>query len=137
MKALSRRGPCGPLEKVVRAEEDIWTRPASNIHGATVAGMQTGEGRLGRFYVCVGLLDVAMGVQKSSSQTLLADLVDKHELGEYSFVYALSDIADSLGLVLGPIIGLWLGQVFSYSIGVLSMGMLCLLVAPFVMRIKY
>ena len=34
------------------------------------------------FYVCVGLLGVAMGVQKSSSQSLLVDLVDKHELGE-------------------------------------------------------
>mmetsp|Transcript_30955 Transcript_30955/g.69922 ORF Transcript_30955/g.69922 Transcript_30955/m.69922 type:complete len:374 (+) Transcript_30955:369-1490(+) len=89
------------------------------------------------FYVCVGLLGVALGVQKSSSQTLLADLVDKHNLGEYSFVYALSDIADSLGLILGPVIGLWLSQVFSYSTGVLSMGMLCLLVAPVVMRIKY
>ena len=89
------------------------------------------------FYLCVSLLGVALGVQKSSSQTLLADLVDKHDLGEYSFAYALSDIADSMGLVLGPIVGLWLSQVYSYSTGVLSMGMLCLLVAPVVMRIKY
>lgn len=87
------------------------------------------------FYVCVGLLGVAMGVQKSSSQSLLADLVDKHELGEYSMVYALSDVADSLGLILGPIVGLWLGQVFSRSVGVLSIGAMCLLLAPAVYAI--
>ncbi|KAL7536844.1 hypothetical protein ACHAXR_007431 [Thalassiosira sp. AJA248-18] len=88
------------------------------------------------FYTCVGLLGVSMGVQKSSSQSLLADLVDKHGLGEYSMVYALSDVADSLGLIVGPIVGLWLGQVFSKSVGVLSIGILCLLLAPAVLRIQ-
>ena len=88
------------------------------------------------FYVCVGLLGVAMGMQKSSSQSLLADLVDKHELGEYSMVYALSDIADSLGLIIGPIVGLWLAQVFTKSIGVLAIGFFCLLLAPAVLRIQ-
>lgn len=47
------------------------------------------------FYTSVAMLGIAMGVQKSSSQSLLADLVDKHELGEYSLVYASSDVADS------------------------------------------
>ena len=51
------------------------------------------------FYVCVGLLGVSMGMQKSSSQSLLADLVDKHELGEYS-----------------PIVGIWLAQVFTKNV---------------------
>jgi len=88
------------------------------------------------FYTCVALLGVALGVQKSSSQSLLADLVDKHELGEYSMAYALSDVADSLGLIIGPVVGLWLGQVFSHSVGVLAMGALCLLLAPVVLSIK-
>ena len=88
------------------------------------------------FYICVALLGVAMGVQKSSSQSLLADIVDRHDIGEYSMVYALSDVADSLGLILGPIVGLWLSQVFSHSVGVLTMGALCLLLAPVVMRIQ-
>ena len=99
-------------------------------------GGRHADRRLGAF-MCAWDFWVSRWVCRKARVKLLADLVDKHELGEYSFVYALSDIADSLGLVLGPIIGLWLGQVFSYSIGVLSMGMLCLLVAPFVMRIKY
>ena len=88
------------------------------------------------FYICVALLGVAMGVQKSSSQSLLADIVDRHDIGEYSMVYALSDVADSLGLILGPIVGLWLSQVFSHNVGVLTMGALCLLLAPVVMRIQ-
>mmetsp|Transcript_17096 Transcript_17096/g.25988 ORF Transcript_17096/g.25988 Transcript_17096/m.25988 type:complete len:149 (-) Transcript_17096:27-473(-) len=88
------------------------------------------------FYTCVALLGVALGVQKSSSQSLLADLVDKHELGEYSMAYALSDVADSVGLIIGPVVGLWLGQVFSHSVGVLAMGALCLLLAPVVLSIK-
>ena len=88
------------------------------------------------FYVCVALLGVALGMQKSSSQSLLADLVDEHDLGEYSMVYALSDVADSLGLVLGPLVGLWLSQIFSHSTGVLAMGALCLFLAPALLRIE-
>jgi len=58
------------------------------------------------FYVSVALLGVAMGVQKRTSQILLAYyLVDKHELGEYVF-HALSDVADSLGLIVVPLVGL-------------------------------
>ncbi|KAL3795934.1 hypothetical protein HJC23_002205 [Cyclotella cryptica] len=87
------------------------------------------------FYVCVGLLGVAMGIQKSSSQSLVADLVDRHNLGEYSMVYALQDVADSLGLIIGPIVGLYLSQIFSPSVGVASLGIFCLLLAPFVLRI--
>ena len=91
---------------------------------------------IGIFYVGLALLGVALGMQKSSSQSLLADLVDKHELGDYSMIYALSDVADSLGLIVGPILGLWLAQVFSKSVGVLAIGALCLLIAPVVWRIQ-
>jgi len=88
------------------------------------------------FYVSVALLGVAMGVQKSSSQSLLADLVDKHELGEYSMVYALSDVADSLGLIVGPLVGLALSQIYGPSVGVLSIGIPCLLLTPVMLRIS-
>jgi len=87
------------------------------------------------FYVSVALLGVAMGVQKSSSQSLLADLVDKHKLGEYSMVYALSDVADSLGLIVGPLVGLALSQIYGPSVGVLSIGILCLLLTPVMLKI--
>mmetsp|Transcript_22748 Transcript_22748/g.33954 ORF Transcript_22748/g.33954 Transcript_22748/m.33954 type:complete len:490 (-) Transcript_22748:57-1526(-) len=88
------------------------------------------------FYVSVALLGVAMGVQKSSSQSLLADLVDKHELGEYSMVYALSDVADSLGLIVGPLVGLAVSQIYGPSVGVLSIGIPCLLLTPVMLRIS-
>ena len=87
------------------------------------------------FYVSVALLGIALGVQKSSSQSLLADLVDKHGLGEYSMVYALSDVADSLGLIVGPLVGLGLSQIYGPSVGVMSIGILCLLLTPIVLRI--
>lgn len=88
------------------------------------------------FYVCVSLLGVALAMQKSSSNSLLADLVDKYELGEYSIVYALSDVSDSLGLIIGPLVGLGLSQAFSHNVGVLTMGSLCLLLTPVVLRIQ-
>lgn len=92
---------------------------------------------IGAFYICVALLGVALGVHKSSSQSLLADLVDRHSLGEYSMVYALSDVADSLGLIIGPIVGLWLSQVFaSHNVGVLTVGALCFALVPIVLRIR-
>ncbi|KAL7548011.1 hypothetical protein ACHAWF_011293 [Thalassiosira exigua] len=87
------------------------------------------------FYICVGLLGVGMGVQKCGSQSLLADLVDRHDLGEYSMVYALSDVADSMGLIVGPVLGLWLAQMFTNSIGVLAVGLPCLLLVPIVLGI--
>lgn len=88
------------------------------------------------FYTCVCLVGVSMGIQKSSSQTLVADLVDRHNLGEYSMAYALQDVADSLGLIIGPIVGLHISHIFSPSVGVASLGIFCLLLAPFVLRIQ-
>jgi MFS family permease len=77
-----------------------------------------------------------LGIQKSSSQSLLADIVDRDGIGEYSTVYALSDIADSIGLIIGPVVGLYLSHVFSPSVGVASMGIFCLLLTPAVLRIQ-
>ena len=88
------------------------------------------------FYICVALLGVSLGIQKSSSHSLLADIVDRDGIGEYSTVYALSDIADSIGLIIGPVVGLYLSHVFSPSVGVASMGIFCLLLTPAVLRIQ-
>lgn len=88
------------------------------------------------FYICVALLGVSLGIQKSSSQSLLADIVDRDGIGEYSTVYALSDIADSIGLIIGPVVGLYLSHAFSPSVGVASMGIFCLLLTPAVLRIQ-
>jgi DHA1 family solute carrier family 18 vesicular amine transporter 1/2 len=87
------------------------------------------------FNISVGLLGMSMGMAGSAGQALLADLVDRHKLGEYSMVFALSDMADSLGLIVGPILGLYLSQVFGASAGPGAMGILCLLLAPIVFRI--
>jgi DHA1 family solute carrier family 18 vesicular amine transporter 1/2 len=87
------------------------------------------------FNVSIGLLGLSMGMAGSAGQALLADLVDRHELGEYSMVFALSDMADSLGLIVGPIVGLYLSQVFGASVGPGVMGIMCLLLAPIVLRI--
>ena len=88
------------------------------------------------FYISVGLLGIAMGISMSSGQSLLADLVDRHELGEYSMAYALSDVSDSLGLILGPIIGLYLSELYGASVGVMTIGILCVLLAPAVFQIQ-
>lgn len=88
------------------------------------------------FYISVGLLGIAMGISMSSGHSLLADLVDKHELGQYSMAYALSDVSDSLGLILGPIIGLYLSEVYGASVGVVAIGSLCVLLAPVVFSIE-
>jgi MFS family permease len=87
------------------------------------------------FYTSVAMLGIAMGVQKSSSQSLLADLVDKHELGEYSLVYASSDVADSLGLIVGPLVGLGVCRVYGPSVDVLSIGIMCI-PTPVVSRVQ-
>ena len=88
------------------------------------------------FNISVGLLGTSMGVAGSSSQSLLADLVDHNNIGSYSMAYALSDVADSLGLIVGPIVGLFLSQHFGASSGVMSVATLCVLLTPIILRIK-
>lgn len=88
------------------------------------------------FNISIGLLGTSMGVAGSSSQSLLADLVDRNNIGSYSMAYALSDVADSLGLIIGPIVGLFLSQHFGASSGVLSVATLCILLTPTILRIK-
>jgi len=99
------------------------------------------------FYISVGLLGVALGLFKCSSSSLLADLVDRHRArkrndgvvesegdGAYSMVYALADVSDSLGLIVGPIAGLYLSQLYGPSVGVIAIGSLSLVLAPILMR---
>jgi MFS transporter, DHA1 family, solute carrier family 18 (vesicular amine transporter), member 1/2 len=86
--------------------------------------------------VSVACLGASMGVSGSASQALLADLVDRHDLGEYSLAFALADMADSIGLIAGPIVGLTISQLLgSPSAGLCVVAMMSLLLIPAVMRI--
>ena len=80
-------------------------------------------------------LGLGLGFSASVGQALLADLVDRHELGEYSMAFALSDMADSLGTILGPVIGLAVSQRFGPSAGANLIGLLCLVLIPSLLRI--
>ena len=83
-----------------------------------------------------------MGVAGAASQALLADIVDRggssdsssSDHDECSRVFVLSDVADSLGLILGPIIGLYLSQRFGSSDGPAVMGILCISLVPMALR---
>jgi DHA1 family solute carrier family 18 vesicular amine transporter 1/2 len=93
---------------------------------------------LGLWALCisVGLLGSSMGVSGSAGQALLADLVDRHNLGEYSMAFALADMADSIGLIVGPILGLSISQILGPSAGVAFIGVFCLLLLPLVLGIQ-
>jgi DHA1 family solute carrier family 18 vesicular amine transporter 1/2 len=102
-------------------------------------GLSLNFGILWPMNIGVGLIGTSMGVAGAASQALLADIVDRggdsnSDHGEYSMVFALSDVADSLGLILGPIIGLYLSQRFGSSVGPAVMGILCLSLVPMVLR---
>lgn len=62
-------------------------------------------------YVCCGMVGTSCALNGAVAQALLADIVDRHKLGSYGMVYALSDMADSLGFILGPTIGVAVMQV--------------------------
>lgn len=85
--------------------------------------------------ICVGLAGASLACAGSVGQALLADLVDRHELGDYGMAFALSDMADSTGLIIGPIVGLAISQWFGPSAGTGLMGLVCLLLVPLVMQI--
>ena len=103
---------------------------------STLAFALRGIFGIAMFSLCMGCLGLSLAWNGSVAQALLADLVDRHELGNYSMAFALADMADSLGLIIGPILGLGVSQVMGPSSGVLLMGSLCLLVTPFVFAIK-
>ena len=90
---------------------------------------------LGAVLVCCCLIGTGCAFANAAGQALLADLVDRHKLGGYGMAFALSDMADSLGFILGPIIGLAVSQKFGASAGVGVLGASCLLLAPSVLRI--
>lgn len=86
--------------------------------------------------ICVGLAGASLACAGSVGQALLADLVDRHKLGDYGVAFALSDMADSAGLIAGPIVGLAVSQWFGPSAGTGLMGLACLSLTPMVMRIS-
>jgi len=49
--------------------------------------------------------------------------------------FALSDMSDSLGFIVGPVLGLSISQFFGPSAGAGALGVLCLLLVPVVIRI--
>ena len=103
---------------------------------STLAFALRGIFGIAMFHLCMGCLGLSLAWNGSVAQALLADLVDRHRLGNYSMAFALADMADSLGSIIGPILGLGVSQVMDPSSGVGLMGCLCLLVAPLVFAIK-
>jgi MFS family permease len=103
---------------------------------STLAFALRGLFGIAMFHLCMGCLGLSLAWNGSVAQALLADLVDRHRLGNYSMAFALADMADSLGLIIGPILGLGVSQVMGPNFGVGLMGCLCLLMAPFVFAIK-
>ena len=89
-------------------------------------------------YASVALLGTALGVSSSASQALLADLVDRQKdgSGDYSMAFALSDMADSIGMILGPVAGLAISQSFGPTCGVASIAAGCVVLLPLVAGIK-
>eukprot|EP00977_Amphora_coffeiformis_P000339 scaffold96_cov172-Amphora_coffeaeformis.AAC.3 len=85
---------------------------------------------LSAFCVSVGLIGLALAFNRAVGSALLADLVDRHGLGSYGLAFALADMADSLGLILGPTLGLAISQVFGKNAGALVLGGLCLVLVP-------
>lgn len=106
-------------------------------------------GGLPALYMSVALLGTALGVSSSASQALLADLVDRQDnhgssnrhgggtgsSGDYSMAFALSDMADSIGMIVGPVLGLAMSQSYGPTMGVASIALGCLVLIPFVARV--
>ena len=82
------------------------------------------------FCISVGFVGFALAFNRSVGSALLADLVDRHQLGSYGMAFALADMADSLGLILGPTLGLTISQHFGKNSGALCLGILCLVLVP-------
>ena len=80
-------------------------------------------------------MGLALAFNRAVGSALLADLVDRHGLGSYSMAFALADMADSLGLILGSTLGLTIGQIFGKNAGALVLGGLCLVLVPTLLAI--
>jgi len=123
-------------ERVPRAKLLTASLVAMSLATVFLSLARVGGGRLWLFNVCVGLIGIGLAFSGSVGQALMADLVDRHDLGHYSLAFALTDMADSLGLIVGPILGLAITQRFGASVGALFLGGCCLLLIPAVLRIQ-
>eukprot|EP00957_Ditylum_brightwellii_P168398 12818420-Ditylum_brightwellii.AAC.1 len=93
-------------------------------------------GGLWALSICIALAGASLAFVGSVAQALMADLVDRNKLGDYGMAFALSDMSDSLGLIIGPIVGLAVSQYFGPSVGLGMIGLTCLILVPKVSRIS-
>ena len=67
---------------------------------------------------------------------LLADLVDRHKVGSYAMAFALADCADSVGYIVGPIVGFALARwLRSRTAALLAVGAICAALSPVIARV--
>jgi DHA2 family multidrug resistance protein-like MFS transporter len=74
---------------------------------------------------------IGYGFKDLVGNSLLADLVDRRAVGSYEMVFALADMADSIGYILGPICGVALCRALrSRALGLLVFGLGCVALMP-------
>ncbi|XP_074644038.1 synaptic vesicular amine transporter-like [Tubulanus polymorphus] len=73
----------------------------------------------------------SIGIMNATMLPLLALLVDQRHRAEYGMVYAIGQLACSLGYAIGPSIGGQLAGIMGFPWLIRGMGIFCLLACPF------
>lgn len=79
---------------------------------------------------------IGYGCKDVVGAALLADLVDRHGAGSYAMAFALADMSDSLGYVLGPLGGVALCKALgSRTLGLSAFALGCWVLVPSTLRL--
>jgi MFS family permease len=93
--------------------------------------------RMTSVYTAMIVHGLGYGMKDLVGNALLADLVDLHGVGSYEMAYALADMSDSIGYILGPLLGITLCRVLRSRVsGLLISALLCALLVPFTLGIS-
>ena len=75
------------------------------------------------------------GFKDAVGNGLLADIVDATGQGSHEMAFALADMADSVGYIFGPLVGVALCKLLGRTGGLLAFGLAYLALSPLLVRL--
>lgn len=117
-----------------------WTKPRLSALGLALTALSLPLMPLGSSLASVVASLLVHGAGYAARDTvghgLLADLVDRHKVGSYAMAFALADCADSVGYIVGPIVGFALARwLRSRTAALLAVGAICAALSPAIARV--
>ena len=129
------------LSPLASGHHPYWSKSRLSALGLALTGLSlpllTLGGRMSGVLASTVVHGAGYACKDVVGHGLLADLVDEHRVGTYAMTFALADVADSAGYILGPMVGLALCRALrSRTAALFLFGVACAALAPAFLTIR-